>query len=224
MFDASNDLAAIADGAETVTLLRRGSESGDTGSVIAHALRRAMTAGEAAIVNRGDIHKQVASGGQHMAVDLVWHLPMAELTDAPALGDWILDSAGHRWTILEVKRTTLSGRWRCAARNVAIAYRLDDTISVLKRSEFGSCGPSEPVWRTWRTGIRARVQPIDSKIVSTADVPYTVHRYRVFVEEELVLDHTCCLRGPDGILYNVTAAIGADRIGELQVLEAERMQ
>ena len=122
----------MADGTEAVTLLRRGSAAGAAGTAIAHALRRAITAGEAAIVTTGDVHKVVPSGGQQLADDLVWHLPVAELPEEPRLGDVILDGDGHRWTILTVKRTTLGARWRCETREVAIAHGLDDTISVLK--------------------------------------------------------------------------------------------
>ena len=38
MFDPSDDLSTVADGTETVTLLRRGRTPGDEGTVIAHAL------------------------------------------------------------------------------------------------------------------------------------------------------------------------------------------
>ena len=62
-------------------------------------MRRAITAGEAAIVATGDVHKVVPGEGQQLADDLVWHLPVAELPEAPRLGDVILDGAGHRWTI-----------------------------------------------------------------------------------------------------------------------------
>ena len=106
MFDPSDDLT-VSDGLETVTLLRRGSTSGIAGTVIAHALRRAISAAEAAIVTTGDVHKNVPSGGQYAAAAVVWHLPVAELPIAPRLGDVILDGQSQRWTILEVKRTTL---------------------------------------------------------------------------------------------------------------------
>ena len=222
MFDPSDDFAAITDGVETVTLLRRGSTSGAAGTVIAHALRRAMTAGEATIVSRGDVHRKVASGGRHTAADLAWHLPVAELAEAPRLGDVIVDGDQQRWTILEVKRTTLGARWRCMARNVAIAFGLDDTISVLKATYIkGSCGAAEPMWRTWRAGVRARIQPVETKLVAGAEVHGATTRYRIFVDEELELDHTCCIRAADGTIYTITGAVGADRIGELQVIDAE---
>ena len=221
-FDPTDDLATVADGLEAVTLLRRGSTSGAAGTVIAHALRRAITTREATVFNRNDVHKSVAGGGQHTAADVVWHLPAAELPQSPRLGDVILDAAGRRWTILEVQRATFGARWRCAARDVAIAFGLDDTITVLKTVvPAGSGGPAEPLWRPWRTGVRARIQPAETNITRNAASSSTTAHYRIFVEQDLELDHTCCIRGADGTIYTITAAIGAERIGELQVLEAE---
>jgi hypothetical protein len=212
MFDPSHDLELVADGTETVTLLRRGSTLGDNGTVIAHALRRGMTAAEAAIIASGDVHKNVPSDGQHTASTLAWHLPIAELPLEPHLGDVILDGDGQRWTILALKRVTLGARWRCETKNVIVAFGLDDTISVLKTTDGTT-------WRTWRTGIRARIQPIETKIVADADTPYTTKTYRIFTEENLELDHTCRIRGADGSIYSITRTTGAERIGELQVLE-----
>ena len=217
MFDPSDDFVAITDGAEAVTLLRRGSTLGTAGTVIAHALRRAMTAGEAPVLNRGDVRKNVASSGRHIAATVVWHLPIAELPAAPGLGDWILDGDGHRWAILTVKRATLGARWRCETKNVAIAFGLDDTITVLKNVNT----VSEPIWRTWKTGVRARVQPSEVKIVSDETTASTTTSYRIFVEEDLELDHTCCIRGADGTIHTITRALGAERIGELQVIETQ---
>ena len=217
MFDPADDLASVADGTEPVTLLRRGRTPGDAGTAIAHALRRAITAGEAAIINTGDVSKQVPSGGQQLAEDLVWHLPVSELPDAPRLGDVILDGDGGRWTILTVKLATLGARWRCETRDVAIAAGLDDAISVQKNT--GTV--SSPIWQTWKTGIRARIQPIETTIDSSAATPSTTTRCRIFLEENLDLDHTCRICGPDGTIYTILNSTGADQIGELQVVEVE---
>ena len=220
MFDPTSDLANVADGTEPVTLLRRGKSAGGSGERIAHALRRAITTGEAAIVNQGNVHKVVASGGQCTAADLVWHLPAAELAEPPRLGDVIVDGGSGRWTILAVKRTTLGARWRCETRNVSIAFGLDDTITVLKMTGMTD-GYGMPIWRTWKTGVRARIQPEATKIVSGTDTPHTTASYRIFVEEDLELDHTCSIRGPDGALYTITGTSGGSRIGEVQVIDAE---
>ena len=208
----------MADGTETVTLLRRGRTPGDAGTVIAHALRRAITAGEAAIVNTGDVRKQVPSGGQQLADDLVWHLPVAELPDAPRLGDVILDGDGRRWTILTVKRATLGARWRCETRNLAIAVGLDDTISVQKNVgrlvlaelanvEDGHAGKNPAAEDNHQLRPPRRPRPPRS-IASSSRRTST-------------LDHTCRIRGPDGTIYTITGTIGAEQIGELQVIEAE---
>jgi hypothetical protein len=220
MFNATNDLLTVADGTEAVTLLRRGRMPGDAGTPIAHALRRAITAGEAAMINTGDVRKQVPSGGRQLADDLVWHLPAAELPEAPRLGDVILDGDGRRWTILAVKRATLGSRWRCETRDVAIAAGLDDAISVQKN--VGTA--ASPVWQTWKTGIRARIQPLKMTVDPGDDVtePSTVSRYRVFLEENLDLDHTCRIRGVDGSVYTILSSTGAEQIGQLQVVEVEK--
>ena len=220
MFDPFDDFAAVTDGTEPVTLLRRGSDPGDGGTLVVHALRRAISTGEAPIVNRGDVHKNPASDGLCTAALLAWHLPVAELPETPRLGDVILDGQQQRWTIMAVKRTTLGARWRCETRNVSVAFGLDDTISVLKAGS----GSGGPVWQTWKTGIRARIQLSDSTIAAAADTPSTTRHYRIFVEEDLELDHTCSIRGPDGTLYTITGTVGGDRIGELQVIEAEITQ
>ncbi len=219
-FDPSDDLA-ISDGTETVTLLRRGSTPGGTGTVISHALRRAISAAEAAISTSSDVHKNVPSDGQHTATTVIWHLPVAELPAAPRLGDVILDGDGQRWTILEVKCATFGARWRCETKNVAVAFGLDDTISVLKAAGT-SGGSGATTWRTWRTGVRARIQPIETIITNVAGTATTTATYRIFVEENLDLDHTCCIRGPDGTLYTITRTVGAERIGELQVIDVQR--
>ena len=85
-----------------------------------------------------------------------------------------------------------------------------------------SGGSGTTTWRTWRTGVRARIQPIQTIITNVAGTATTTATYRIFVEENLDLDHTCCIRGPDGTLYTITRTVGAERIGELQVIEAQR--
>jgi hypothetical protein len=219
-FDPSDDLA-ISDGTEAVTLLRCGTTPGGAGTAISHALRRAISSAEAAINTSSDVHKNVPSGGQYTAATVIWHLPVAELPVAPRAGDVILDGDGQRWTILEVKCATLGVRWRCETKNVSVAFGLDDTISVLKAVSTPG-GSSETTWRTWRTGVRARIQPTETTITSIAGTASTTTSYRIFVEENLDLDHTCCIRGPDGTLYTIIRTGGAERIGELQVIEVQR--
>ena len=61
-----------------------------------------------------------------------------------------------------------------------------------ERRSFNSLARKE---RLWKRGIRARIQPVPTTINSDAETPSTTTRYRIFVEENIELDHTCRIRG-----------------------------
>ncbi len=209
--DLSDDLGRIADGLEAVTLARRGSTPGGTPAAIAHALRRSVSMREAA-----------ASDGRYTTADVTWHLPVAELGQSPRLGDLIRSGDGRQWTVLEVRLTTLGTRWRCTTRSLAVVYGLDDTITILKATYVqGEGGAAEATWIPWRTGVRARIQPVQSRPGSQHESRQTITRCQIFVEDELALNPTHRIAGPDGTIYKVLGVTGAERLGELQTIEAE---
>ena len=221
-FDPDGDFADTIDGLETVTLLRRGS-SGAT--VVTHALRRAATTDEPTLHNRSNTRKVVPGGGRHTASEVTWHLPAEQLGSSPGLGDSIVDADGRRWTILDVQLTTLRSRWRCSTCNLAVVYGLDDTISILKASYAkGTGGAAESTWRPWKTGVRARIQPAAVKVDTEHGARRTTALYQIFVEEDLALDHDYRIRAADGTIYKVRGTLGAERIGELQTIDAELAQ
>ena len=209
-FDPSTDFIHSADGLETATLRRR-STPGALGTVITHALRRSVTTREAA-----------ASGGRYTASDVTWHLPVAELAEAPRLGDVLCDAAGRHWTVLDVAQTTLGSRWQCTSRSLAVVYGLDDTITILQATYLKSSdGAMEPTWRPWKTGVRARIQPVSTRTDPRQQSRQTSSRHQIFVEESLSLNHTHRILGPEGTVYKVLGATAAQRIGELQTIDAE---
>ncbi len=210
-FDPSDELAQIADGLEAVTLARRGSTPGGAAATIAHALRRAVSVREAA-----------ASDGRYTAGDVTWHLPVAELAAAPRLGDLVRSGEGRQWTVLEVRLTTLGTRWRCTTRSLAVVYGLDDTITILKPTYVqGTGGAAEATWLPWRTGVRARIQPVRSTPGSQHESRQKITRCQIFVEEEFALDPTHRIAAADGTIYKILSVVGAERLGELQTIEAE---
>jgi hypothetical protein len=210
-FDPSADFAQVTDGSEPVTLHRRGSTPGSPGVAVAHGLRRAMTVRDVA-----------RSNGRYTASDVAWHLPCAELGDAPALGDVIADSQGRRWTILDVQLATQQTRWRCMAREPAIVYGLDDTITILKATfDKGDGGAAQATWQPWKTGVRARIQPMATEIATAHAARQATTQYRIFLAEDVALDHTHRIQGPDGTLYRITRISGAEQLGELQTVETE---
>jgi len=218
-FDPENDFAQVTDGLETVTLRRRGSS---LATVLAGALRTAVSTQQADARNRSNTWKDVASDGRYTAADVAWHLPAEQLGSAPRLGDVIVDGDSQRWTILHVQLTTLGTRWKCVARNVAIAYGLDDTVTILAAGYAKSdAGALEPTWRRWKTGVRARIQPAAAEVDTEHQTRRTVRRFQIFLEEDVLLDRTHRIEAPDGTIYKVNGSNGAQRIGELQTVDAE---
>ena len=218
-FDSSNDFADVVDGLETATLKRRGSSDDVT---VAGALRRSVTVREARVRNRYDTWKHVSGDGRSTASDLVWHLPAAGLSDPPLPGDVILDGDAQRWTILQSQLAAQTARFVCVTCNLAVVFGLDDTIAILKATYAkGTCGATEATWRTWKTGVRARIQIATTDVRTDHQATAAKIRYRIFIEEDLALDHTHRVRGPDGTLYAIHGTIGAERIDELQTIDAE---
>ncbi len=210
MLDLSRDFVRIADGVEAVTILRPGSV---VRMAVPHALHQGIRMGEAA-----------DSDGRYLASDVVWHLPFFEFDAAPRPGDVILDAREQRWTMLDVRRTTLDTRWRCVARNLAIAHGLDDVIEIDKATyEKGQGGAATPVWRTWRSGVRARIPPVESGIERRADQAKAADRCTVFIADELMLGRDHRLRAADGTLYAVRGWRKAQRIDALIEIDAERI-
>ena len=211
-FDPSGDFVAVCDGLAAVTLLARGTGAE---SWIAHALRRSIGTREIA-----------ASDGRYIGSDVRFHLPVAEQPSRPNLGDVILDGDGDRYTILEVSRDTLGDRWRCICRNPVIAYGLNDTIEILRAAYTkGEGGAPDDAWTVERTGVRARIQPGTVDIGVQEDARRTVERFAIFVADDvagsMTIAHDRRLRDQAGKVYRITGMTGAERIGELAVIDAE---
>jgi hypothetical protein len=209
MLDPSDDFAAVIDGLTAVTLLRPETAAR---TAVAHALRQA---------------DHVRPSGQtpqpREADDVVWHLPAAELPDDPRPGDVILDADGARWTILDVRRTTLGARWRCTCRDLALVHGLDDYVDV-ERVTFvkGSGGADEPSWQTWKTGLRAKIQPQAATVGQKQERQLTAARFTVFLADDLPIDHTHRIKAADGTLYTVLARRKAERIDALLEIDVVR--
>ena len=209
-FDPSSDFADLVDGTEPITLNRRGSTPGGAGENVQNALRRAVTLSEAALSN-----------GKYTASDLTWHLPREQLSNRPGLGDVITDAAGQRWTVLDVTAATLQSRWQCSTRNLVVVYALDDTVTVLKAVYAkGAGGAAAATWRPWRTGIRARIQPLETGMGVRHALRQAANQYTIFIEEDLPLDHTHRIKAADGTIYKITSIEGTQRIGELPAIQA----
>ena len=66
-----------------------------------------------------------------------------------------------------------------------------------------------------------RIQPVQSQAENRHESRQATAKFLIFVEEELALDPTHRIEGPDGAIYKVLAVRGAERLGELPTIEAE---
>lgn len=206
-FDPGDDLARVADGLEKVTITRPGSS---VAAVVAHALR-------SRVYDRG----VAESAGRYTANDVAWHLPVSELPDAPQVGDVILDAEGRRWTVLDAEKASLGSRWRCAARNLAVVHGLDAYVDIEKATVTkGQGGAETRSWHTWKTGLSARIQPAGTEVRREHDRQVTVARFTIYLAEDVELDCTHRVRGPDGAVYDVAAVRKADRVDALMEIDA----
>jgi hypothetical protein len=103
LIDPSDDFAVV-DNVETVTYYRRtGNATFDEGSICQSALRR-------------DVRRQEkdAGGATLVRVDTRWHIWADDLGPGPSpkVNDVIQDSAGIRWSVVDVDEGTLQTRWR----------------------------------------------------------------------------------------------------------------
>ena len=208
-FDAGDDLAEVVDGLEQVTLTRPGSS---TSTQVAHALRRAVKVRE--LKDWDD---------QYRASDVTWHLPVSEVASRPRLGDVIIDTDGQRWTVRDVRNATAGVRWRCLCRNLAVVHGLDQYVDIEKATYTKSGGGADvPSWRVWKTGLRAKIQPVETRTRQQHDRQVTIARLKIFLADDLTVDHTHRVKGPDGTVYRITGSQKADRVDRLMEIEVER--
>jgi len=208
-FDPSDDLAGVTDGLTSVTVTRPGSSDS---SEVTHALRRAIRTRELE-----------ESNGRYTAGDVAWHLPASELAAPPRPGDVIVDADGRRFTLLDVQQTVLGSRWRCVARNLAVVHGLDTYVDVERATATkGTAGAERATWHIWRSGLAARIQPAESAVTNRHDRRTTNARFKVFLAQDLDLDHTHRIKGPDGTIYRILACRKAERIDSLAEIDVIR--
>lgn len=210
--DVSNDFA-VFDGAETVTLHGPRTSNGvEPTAVSLPALRRVLT-----------VREVEASNGKYAASDVRWHLPDAELPNAPALGSVIVDADGRAWTILEATRVTLGSRWSCTARAWEIAAGLRDLVSVLQATWTKSAsGVPIAEWSEVRRGAVARVQPMEIRADGHAEPPVLRATHRCFLAEPIEVAGELRVRRGDE-LYAVRGVDDIERLERGMTLLLERL-
>ncbi|HBO44678.1 MAG TPA: hypothetical protein DD670_12250 [Planctomycetaceae bacterium] len=208
VFDPSGDFAQVADFQQEATLERPGtSDSWPLCRAVASPIR----ASEAR-----------SSAGAYTQDDVVWNLDAGELPATPQPGDVVVDSDLRCWVVLAARRGA-TGRWRCICRNLAIVQSLDQAIDVEVAVRSKDAAGAEVVsWQPWRTGVAARVQPIRSTVANIHQRLGQVSEWKVFVADQLDIDHTHRIKTSDGAVYRVVGVQKAQRIDALMEIDVIR--
>jgi hypothetical protein len=208
-FDATADLATVADRLEPIQFRRRGKANT---TLVPHALRRRL-----------QLHEARPSDGKVTRSDAVWHLPAGELPGPPRLGDAIVDAAGQVWTILDIERTESLGAWRVLTRELAVAAGLDQIVTIQQALPGkSSTGDLQPVWIDAWCGVRARFQPLGGALEPQHDQQSILQRYDVTLAENIPITHDHRLIDAEGATFKLLAFDMPQRIDELLVVRAVR--
>ncbi len=179
---------------------------GDTTTAISSALRRALTTKEMAV-----------SDGLYRNGDVVWHFAASAVSTAPVPSDLIIDSDSNQWTILEVSLQTLSNRYRCITRNLAISEELNTLVTIQKATFAKDAdGAQEPTWADYRTSVRAKVQPQAAAQATENALRHTTREVIIYVLTEFNdIDESFRVVAADGKIYKVTGTASPERIDQL---------
>ena len=176
---------------------------------MAKALQRAVTTSEVA-----------ASDGQYTQGDVRWHLPIAEVADAPKIGDSIVDAAEDYWEVMTVQLATLSKRWLCVSRNVIVMYGLDDRVTIeVAAFSKGTGGAAERSWSTYKQ-VRANIIETTADTEVREGASRTAKQYDIVIVTDIAIGHQHRIKDEKGKLYTIVGTTGQDEVGALQTVQA----
>jgi hypothetical protein len=205
--DVHDDFAAILDGAEAITIERR-----DTADAIAVSKAWRFSSDTA----------EAISGIQDVARnDVVWQFAWNDAVAQPRIGDYIVDAAATKWTILSISELGAKTRLRCAARNLSFVHALLDRVTIQQATVDGSGVIIS--WTDLETNVPARIQPDRNVLVLSKDEPPTTSElYRVVLGVQTPLTHLNRIVGSDSTTYDFVEYTQADRIDTLPVAQVKK--
>lgn len=208
-FDPAADFAAVIDFQEAVTLERR-DESAST--AISAARRYSCETREA-----------MPSAGIVTAADARWQFTLPTGETEPVLGDVLVDTLTHRWTILTLKRLTTIGLWECETRELRIAGGLSDRVDLERATYVEENGEMVvDSWTTVATDLPARIQPITTRFDRTTAPPTISTELQIVFGGAIALEPEDRLVGEDGTIYWIERVEQAERIDVLPVVSVVR--
>lgn len=209
MFDPGDDFPAVVDGLEAVTLQRA---DGSASMPVSSALRLAER-----------LHQAAPTEGVYQLARAVWHLPAAELPEAPRPGDVVVDASQRRWTVLVAERAAAGTRWRVRTEAHGLDPSRHDTIDieqpVYTKSETGAL---RATWQAVATGLAVRIQPVAETMHAEPGRLFSGTRVVVYLAQPAAVDAQCRLRDSQGHLYTILQVRKLSRNDALVEIDALR--
>lgn len=199
---------AVMDGTAAVTLTPSGSGSADA---VAHALSRQITNKEAA-----------ESNGAYVIGDLVWSLPVEEVSVAPKPRDTITEADGTIWTIIAVDRATLRTRYRCWCKRYRLEDLLDTTVDIeLGTAVSGVRGQVTFTYTTAYASVAARIQPISMTAEAEAERRILAPTHMIYLGSAVTVDARHRIKH-GSTYYRLVSVKGQESLNGLTVLEVAK--
>lgn len=211
----------VFDNTQAVQLRRLVNGDFQTAETVYDALRHQVTEAEAE-----------ASEGAVTTQDVSWNLPAVQVVDRPRPGSEILEdnSSGMEgdpiiWTILTVDLATLGSRYRCACRDLALAFGLNEKVNILRPNlQQDAAGAWTPDFFPAYLDVPAKFQEVEGLEVRERGKRTTETRYNVFLGRRLRLSIEYQVVDQDGLVYELLGWTTPDQIDALQTLEVRRVK
>lgn len=216
--DLSRDFEDVVDNLEPAWF-EVSNRTGDAARVyLPVAKRRALTLKELA-----------ASGGVYTGRDKVWLFPQRRIPASlkPKPADVLIDTAGERWTVLDVQHGKWGQTWRLTTRNRVIAEDLRDLIQIERAQiEYDEAGvatkyfPPDTRGQTIYRDLPCRVQPQQSDIAEERGIRGFRTQYLIYVDREVSITNEDRILW-EGQYLEIRGYRSSQLITDLPVISAE---
>lgn len=159
--------------------------------------------------------------------DLVWLIPQAVLPAGvvPNPSDFITDSSGRNWTVLDTQFNNLQSTWRLNCRDLVLAENLRQTIGLYRTANTRDpAGGRTPNTYSMVLGnVPARIQETGTESMDLLGKKQVKTRYDCHCGKRLAWKSTDRIIDQDGVTYQIVSGTAPDVMDVLQVLSLERI-
>ena len=209
------------DNRETVTYTVYGLTQNTSGYIESYT---GITAKRRAISNR-DVPTQRT--GIFTADDLIWLLPAAVVPTGvrPNPNDYLTDTAGRVWTVLETQLNNLQSTWRLVTRNLVLAEALRQVCGLYRpsNSKDAAGGRVASDYTLILGSVPCRIQETGTEATDILGKKQVKTRYECHCGLRLNWKSTDRIIDGSGVVYQIVSGAAPDIMDALQVLTLERI-